>query len=161
MTTAKNPAAVALGRLGGLANKGIPKPKSAENGRRAAKPKPKRKLRALKPGERRASDGTIYKAPVKYAGLFKKYKVRVSECRVGDLTVADGIVASDDGIFRAMDAILKGRAVEMVMVERRAGLPQVVEGIDQFAAARRIGARVMVFEVPARNLGAFHIEAEG
>jgi hypothetical protein len=37
MPKKKNAHAVALGRLGGLANKGIPKPKSAENGRKRKK----------------------------------------------------------------------------------------------------------------------------
>jgi hypothetical protein len=36
---AKNPHAVALGRKGGEANKGIPKPKSAENGKLGGRPK--------------------------------------------------------------------------------------------------------------------------
>lgn len=36
--TKKNPHAQALGRLGGLANAGIPKPKSAENGRKGGRP---------------------------------------------------------------------------------------------------------------------------
>lgn len=35
----KNPHAVALGRLGGLANAGIPKPKSAENGKKGGRPR--------------------------------------------------------------------------------------------------------------------------
>jgi hypothetical protein len=35
----KNPHAVALGRNGGIANKGIPKPKSAENGKKGGRPK--------------------------------------------------------------------------------------------------------------------------
>lgn len=35
----KNPHAVALGRKGGKANKGIPKPKSAENGKLGGRPK--------------------------------------------------------------------------------------------------------------------------
>lgn len=37
--TAKNAHAVALGRKGGKANKGIPKPKSAENGKKGGRPK--------------------------------------------------------------------------------------------------------------------------
>lgn len=35
----KDPAAVKLGRKGGLANKGIPKPKSADNGKKGGRPK--------------------------------------------------------------------------------------------------------------------------
>lgn len=35
----KDPAAVKLGRKGGKANKGIPKPKSAENGKKGGRPK--------------------------------------------------------------------------------------------------------------------------
>jgi hypothetical protein len=38
----KDPAAVALGRKGGKANKGIPKPKSAENGKKGGRPKKSR-----------------------------------------------------------------------------------------------------------------------
>lgn len=40
----KNPHAVALGRLGGKAGKGVPKPRSAENGKKGGRPK---KLEAL------------------------------------------------------------------------------------------------------------------
>jgi len=41
MVSAKNPHAVALGRKGGKANKGIPKPKSAENGKKGGRPRNK------------------------------------------------------------------------------------------------------------------------
>ena len=37
--TTKNKHAVQLGRLGGLANKGIKKPKSAENGKKGGRPR--------------------------------------------------------------------------------------------------------------------------
>jgi hypothetical protein len=40
----KNPHAVVLGRRGGKANKGIPKPKSAENGKRGGRPKKNKRL---------------------------------------------------------------------------------------------------------------------
>jgi hypothetical protein len=40
----KNPHAVALGRKGGKANKGISKPKSAENGKKGGRPRNKRGL---------------------------------------------------------------------------------------------------------------------
>jgi ABC-type nickel/cobalt efflux system permease component RcnA len=38
-SNAKNPHAVALGRRGGRANKDIPKPKSAENGKKGGRPR--------------------------------------------------------------------------------------------------------------------------
>jgi len=155
----KNPAAVALGRLGGLANKGIPKPKSAINGLLGGKPKPKKKLRALHAGERRAKDGTIYRVPDQnHAKLFKKYSVRIREFRAEQLSFAEGKPVDDAAVERCIEAMKRGRAVGMLNIERHLGIPEVKGDLVILAAVKKTNRRALCFEVPARNREAFYSE---